>query len=238
MVPASTKARAWLESIILTLLFAALIQLCVALVRMAWPMSSQSPPARVVVQISAIAAGELATVAVLAVYLRRRGSSLTSFGLGASGTVVAWVAAILLGMLTAFSGLSNPALHLPSKLHALVDPAPWHLYSAVVVGLTAGFCEELVFRGYIMRQLAAAGHGGVVQVAGSAVLFGVAHAGLLRLGVVAALLVIVPTAMLGAVYSAIVIVGRRSLWPVILSHFINDFAVIPWVFLAVASSRG
>jgi membrane protease YdiL (CAAX protease family) len=232
-----SRSRAWTRAITATACLVALIQICLFGASRLFPRAS-GPHSLVVSEVTALAIAELITV--LAVYglLRAESRSLQDLGLWQRATPLSWLLGIGLGLLTAFWGLSNPALHLQSRLGALLDPSPWHLYSALVAGTAAGLCEEIIFRGFVMQELAAAGHSRWVQVLGSAFLFGVAHAGLLRSGIMAGLLVIVPTAVLGALYSLIYIAGKRSLMPVIVSHFLNDPAVIPWIFLAVASRLG
>lgn len=236
MEGAASKGRAWTRLLAVTALFIFLVQVCLLVASRLAPAAAG---ARVVVaaEITAIAVAELLTVMAVGGLLRREGRSLRDLGLWRRATALAWLLGVGLGALTAFWGLSNPGLHLPSRLGALLDFSPWHLYTALVAGLAAGFCEEILYRGLVMQELAAAGHGRGMQVLGSALLFGVAHAGLLRAGVAAALLVIVPTAVLGALYALIYLAGKRSLMPVIVSHFLNDLAVIPWIFLAVASRK-
>jgi len=36
------------------------------------------------------------------------------------------------------------------------------------------------------------------------------------------------------ILDSVIVLWRRSLLPAIASHFTNDFAVIPWLFLAIA----
>jgi membrane protease YdiL (CAAX protease family) len=107
-------------------------------------------------------------------------------------------------------------------------------YTALVVGLGAGFCEEIMFRGFMMTELAEAGYGRLLQVLVSGVLFGCLHVGMLRVGVAGGLAVIIPTAVLGIIYSLVYLTARRSLMPSIVSHFINDAVVIPLIFMAQA----
>ena len=45
----------------------------------------------------------------------------------------------------------------------------------IVVSITAGFCEELIFRGYLQRQLQALSSGVVAAVVAQGVVFGLAH---------------------------------------------------------------
>lgn len=232
--PGRSKSRAWGRTIIVTACFVVLIQLGLLALKTIFPAAPE-PYRMVVGDITVIAAAEILAVFILYGLLRAERRSFRDLGLWQPATTMSWLLGIGLGLLTAFWGLSNPALHLPSKLGAVLDPSPWHVYSALVAGSTAGFCEEIIFRGFVVQELAAAGYGRWVQVVGSAFLFGVAHIGLLRGGLVAGLLVIVPTAILGGLYAIIYIAGKRSLMPVIVSHFLNDAAVIPWVFLAVAA---
>jgi membrane protease YdiL (CAAX protease family) len=229
-----SRLRAWMRTIAATVSLVVLIQVFLLLARRLAPAAS----ARyflVTTEITAIALAEVIVLIGVRWLLSRDKLSFGAPGLWHGGAFWAWFLGVGLGLLTAFYGLSNPALHLPSKLEAVLDPAPWHIYSALVAGIAAGFCEEIIFRGFVMRDLAAAGYAVWVQVVGSSFLFGMAHAGLLQAGWRAGLPVIVPTAVLGAVYCLIYLLGKRSLLPVVLSHFLNDFAVIPWVFLAVVS---
>jgi hypothetical protein len=64
-------------------------------------------------------------------------------------------------------------------LHTLLQLAPAdgrEIAAWIVVCIIAGFVEEMVFRGYLQRQFTAWGRGAAaVGVAGSALLFGLAH---------------------------------------------------------------
>ncbi|HVY46628.1 MAG TPA: CPBP family intramembrane glutamic endopeptidase, partial [Minicystis sp.] len=92
-----------------------------------------------------------------------------------------------------------------------VEHAAWAL-----VAVSVGVGEELVYRGYLMRQFAAwtgrAGAGLVLQAA----LFGVAH---LEQGPGAAVRVGILGALLG-----LIALGRGSLVPAILAHVAIDLA--------------
>ena len=223
----------WFRLLVMTAAFAVLVQIgLLAAGRFSAGLSAQGA---VTSEITALALAEAGAVLALSVLLARDGRSLRDLGLWRNASPLAWALGLTLGLATTYLGLSNPALHLPSRLAAVFDPSPWHLYCALVAGTAAGFCEEIIFRGFVMQELAAAGHGRTMQITGSALFFGIAHVGLLRAGVIAGLMVIVPTAVLGALYAGIYLLGRRSLMPVIASHFLNDAAVIPLIFLAVAS---
>ncbi len=83
------------------------------------------------------------------------------------------------------------------------------------VSLTAGFCEEAVFRGYVQKQFQAlTGSSAVVGVVMQAVLFGVAH------GYQGVKNVIVIT-VLGGLYGLLAL-WRRSLRPGMIAHAWSD----------------
>jgi membrane protease YdiL (CAAX protease family) len=83
----------------------------------------------------------------------------------------------------------------------------------VFVALTAGICEEVLFRGYV-TWYCAAWTGPIVAVALSAVLFGIGHVYLGGSHVVKA-------GLLGLVMSGVVIAGG-ALWPAIVLHAVID----------------
>jgi membrane protease YdiL (CAAX protease family) len=86
----------------------------------------------------------------------------------------------------------------------------------IAVALSAGICEEIVYRGYFQSQLAAMTRSTFAGIALQAVLFGIAHASqgwssMLRF------------AFYGALFG-IVAGARRSLAPTILAHTMIDLA--------------
>lgn len=96
--------------------------------------------------------------------------------------------------------------------------------------LTAGFCEELLFRGFLLWVLQPL-VGLWPAVALSALLFGVAHAyqglaGILRTGAA------------GLLFTAIVLI-TRSLWPAIVLHVVVDVmaGVLAWLILREPVTR-
>ncbi len=86
----------------------------------------------------------------------------------------------------------------------------------LLVAASAGFCEELVFRGYLQRQFHAWTGSAPVAVAAQAVVFGVSH------GYQGLKLVVVITA-LGALFGVLAW-WRESLRPGMLAHAWNDVA--------------
>ena len=91
-----------------------------------------------------------------------------------------------------------------------VEIAAW-----VIVCLTAGFCEEVVFRGYLQRQLVALTESASLAVALQAVCFGIAHGyqGLQNVVVIT---------VLGSLYGVLAL-WRRSTRPGMIAHAWADF---------------
>lgn len=92
------------------------------------------------------------------------------------------------------------------------------------VSLTAGFCEEVLFRGFLIWVLQPL-VGLWLAVALAAILFGAAHAYQGAAGVIR-------TGLLGLVFTAIVLLSG-SLWPAIVLHAAVDAmgGVIAWLIL-------
>ena len=86
------------------------------------------------------------------------------------------------------------------------------------VSLTAGICEELVFRGYLLQQLIAFTGRPVVSVVIAALLFGSVH---LYEGLAAVL----PLTALALVYGFVVRYCKGDLRAVIIAHTLQDFIV-------------
>jgi membrane protease YdiL (CAAX protease family) len=85
----------------------------------------------------------------------------------------------------------------------------------IAVCLTAGFCEEAVFRGYLQQQVRAMTGSAAVAVAAQAVVFGIAH------GYQGMQNVLVIT-VLGALYGLLAL-WRRSTRPGMIAHAWSDF---------------
>jgi membrane protease YdiL (CAAX protease family) len=84
----------------------------------------------------------------------------------------------------------------------------------VGVSISAGFCEELVFRGYFQKQFEAFTHSRWIALFLQAVLFGIAHG---YQGIEAC----VKIACFGALYGLLA-VWRRSLRPGMMAHVAGD----------------
>jgi membrane protease YdiL (CAAX protease family) len=179
------------------------------------------------------ALGEWLALFVLWWILRRQHDSLRRLGLWKGAPWFGWVAALLVAAYSVIPAVVGS--HLPVS-QMLFEPSLFHIYTTLVVGSGAGLCEEVIFRGYVMTRLADAGYGRLVQVIAGGLVFGLAHSGYgFRLGWRIGLGIMIPTAILGALYAVIYLLSRRSLMPGILSHFLNDAIVLPWVFVQMAT---
>jgi membrane protease YdiL (CAAX protease family) len=105
----------------------------------------------------------------------------------------------------------------PSSARSVDILLPQSLLEMVVwigVSLTAGFCEEAVFRGYLQKQFHVLTGNAVIAVLTQALLFGLAH------GYQGFKNVIVIT-ILGILYGLLAL-GRRNLRPGIIAHAWSD----------------
>ncbi len=96
------------------------------------------------------------------------------------------------------------------------------VFSLFVMALTPAFCEELLFRGYVQRQLERQfGVSSAIVVVG--LLFGLFHFRFSQL---------IPLAVIG-MYLAYLTWRTGSLWPAILVHFINNaFALMLGMYVS------
>jgi len=96
----------------------------------------------------------------------------------------------------------------------LLPRAPIEIALWVVLSLTAGFCEETVFRGYLQKQFTALTGSAVLGVVIQAVIFGVSHGyqGLRNMILIT---------IYGAVFGALAL-WRKSLKPGIVLHAWTD----------------
>jgi membrane protease YdiL (CAAX protease family) len=109
-------------------------------------------------------------------------------------------------------------------ISSLLPRDPLEIAVWVALSLTAGFCEEAVFRGYLQKQLQALTGSAFVAVLVQAVIFGVSH------GYQGLRNVLAITAF-GALFGALA-VWRRSLRPGMILHAWTD------VFSGIFARRG
>lgn len=154
-------------------------------------------------------------------FIRSRTPELGGLALAALGWVLIYPFILWLGQI-------NAELPLPETLRSFdqmmtdqteallagTNLPPWMLF--VAIAITPAVCEELMFRGYLQRQVER-GMGLVWSIVLVGVLFGAYHLQVTKL---------LPLAMLG-VYLGFVVWATGSVWTGALVHLLNNgFAVI------------
>jgi membrane protease YdiL (CAAX protease family) len=102
-------------------------------------------------------------VFVLAAWLslRSRHQSLGDLGAWKLGNWAGWSFALLFAGLAIASNLRFlPRMGIP--ISDAFAPTGFHLAASLATGITAGFCEEIIFRGVLMTDFAQAGYGKVI----------------------------------------------------------------------------
>jgi membrane protease YdiL (CAAX protease family) len=158
------------------------------------------------------------TMTALAYYaLQLHGQTPADVGLRPSGNFL-WYAvgpltvAVLLSLSGAGRGDISQAYARAIKPVVPNDAVDWCWF--VAVAATAGICEEFLYRGYALMQIAELTHSIVLGVVVSSIAFGLGHAYQGRVGMVG-------TAMTGAIYAALFL-ASGSLVPCMLAHFMQD----------------
>jgi membrane protease YdiL (CAAX protease family) len=219
----------WLESLTVGLGIPAVIWVVSKLISLSIPAAVHgSAEQRFLLWILGGVIVEWVFVVVVWFVLRTRGSSFKDIGVWRLGTWPAWVMALLFAALSIGSNLRFlPRMHIPIS-YAFMPPG-FHLFAALLLGITAGFCEEVLFRAFLMTEFAEAGYGKVMQVLMPGVAFGLSHAGYLNQGFLPWLGIVVPTAFIGMMWGVAYLLGRRGLVPAMVAHFLNDATTLPWI---------
>ena len=176
------------------------------------------------------------------VWIVRPGASwwatLWRYGSDPPGTAYAWaLAALVTTLYVARAASRSPVI----RLHAFA-PGSWGPIAAlrlfaVCMALVTGLFEELFFRKIVMDVAERHGLGAALQVAASAVIFGLVHGiwvvfgGNLR----AALAIVGATAALGGLLAAVYLIGGRSLAPCIAAHVCLNLILEPWMAISSAT---
>lgn len=234
---APARHPCWINSLVLALGIPGGIWIASKFITASVPMAVHgSPEQRFFFWLSAGVIVEWLFVVGLWFVLRRRRTSFAAIGVWRFGTWSAWVLALSLAALSIASNLRLfPRMGIPISSAFL--PHGFHLFAALVLGTTAGFCEEVLFRAFLMTEFAEAGYGKAVQVLVPGVAFGLAHAGYLNQGFLVWLGIAVPTAFLGMMWGIAYLLGRRSLVPTIVAHFLNDATALPWITFFMMTYR-
>jgi len=234
-----SSVRLWTEFVILALGLLAAIWVASRLIKLSIPAAVYgSPGERFLWWIAGPAIAEWLFVFGVVFVLRRRRLSLMEIGVWRVGNWRAWVFAVSFAALSIAGNLRFlPRMHIP--ISSAFFPQGFHLLAALMMGTTAGFCEEVLFRAFLMTEFANAGYGKVAQVLIPGVAFGLSHAGYLNQGFLPWLGIAVPTAFLGMMWGVAYLLGRRSLVPAIVAHFLNDATALPWIsFFMVTGALG
>lgn len=173
--------------------------------------------------------------------LRATGQTLASIGLrkpagwaGVGVGVVVLYVTCLIGVLVVISPIARALGWPPLDISRFAD-LPGHPEKLVMLLATiwtiAAFCEELVFRGFLLDRIErlVGGPGGwhaVVAVVSQATIFGAAHAYLGRVGMATA-------ALVGLVYGTWFVLRGRNIWPLIIAHGVTDTLSMIAVYMKV-----
>ena len=136
----------------------------------------------------------------------------------------AWAGAFLLASNLLLSGLAwflaQIGLPMPGEIGNLIPTSTGGKVLWVGVSFTAGFCEEIAFRGYLMSRLRLLmkNNTWLVPTAISAVAFGICHA---YQGWPGFIVITVYGVMFSLLY-----IRTGRLWPCIIAHFFQDFGAL------------
>jgi membrane protease YdiL (CAAX protease family) len=155
----------------------------------------------------------------------REGTGLRGLGLVRIRSVdFLWAIAFLLAANLILSALAwllaQIGLPMPGELAFLIPSDPAGKAVWVAVSFTAGFCEEIAFRGYLMTRLRLLGRfqSWVIPVVISSVAFGACHAYQGWPGFIV-------ISVYGLLFAALYLRTKR-LWPVIIAHSLQDLSAL------------
>ena len=165
-----------------------------------------------------------AIVLVVLLALWREKSSLPSIGMGIPtfthfGIGIAFF--ILSGLVLTILQLILQAIGIPfsDSTDQILKIAIDHIWWWLVISITAGVCEEIIYRGYLMSRIKGlTGWGWTVPTLCSVVAFSSGH---LYQGVGGVIVIGAYGAMFCALY-----VMTGSIWPGIFAHFLQDYSAI------------
>jgi uncharacterized protein len=212
-----------------------LVQTARGYVLTSWQISE---PRTIVATRALLNAGALwVALAASKLILSARGQTFADVGWRQPASTRSWLLAF--GLAVLYVGAIGTTIGRDVGL--LSDWSVYRISLAIILGVSAGVCGELIFRGFLMAQARDAGLGVVPQVIVSSVLFGFALArfgwsGTTDPNIGAIVAVTGATAVLGAAFAGIYLAAGRSLMPAIVAHTMIDMALQPGILLAV--SRG
>ncbi len=135
-----------------------------------------------------------------------------------------WAFAFLLAAFAVMSGvewvLGQIGLPLSGEVGVLIPKDPFGKVVWVAVAATAGFCEEVAFRGYLMTRLRLLGrmNSWILPTILSTVAFAACHSYQGWSGFIAIVIY-------GVLFS-LLFIRTGSLWPAVIAHFLWDFGAL------------
>ena len=165
---------------------------------------------------------------VVNVWVNPRGFLRYTGWLSAAPPLTGWISALVVA--AAFTAF---ACRLPS-VRANLFAVSWLKVLGLAVALSAGFCEEAIFRKLLMDRLAREGVSLALQVLASGLAFGLVHGiwGAFRGSITAAIGATVATGVLGLALAAVYLASHRVLAPCIVSHLLINALAEPGLVLA------
>src|SRR5256884_5389347 len=144
--------RLWTEFVILGLGLPAAIWVAEKLIKLSIPAATHgSPGERFLWWIAGPAIAEWLFVLGVVFVLRQRQLSLRDIGVWRVGDWRAWVFALFVAALAIGGKLRFlPRLNVP--ISSVFVPHGFHLSAALKLGFTAEFCDEVIFRAFLMSE--------------------------------------------------------------------------------------
>jgi membrane protease YdiL (CAAX protease family) len=214
--PTRAVAPAWHTAVILLVL----LGLSLAGARGADQMFTSRPNGRVVTYLSVMVI-EWLMAAFIWYGMRGRGINVASVvgGGWARPKKVLRDIGIALGFLVVSSAVLNGLGHLlktttPDSVRKALPQSAIEIALWVLVALTAGFCEELIFRGYLQRQFSALTRSIIGGIVLQGIVFGAAHG-------YQGWKLMLSIAVFGTMFGMLA-QWRHSLRPGMLAHFLQD----------------
>lgn len=117
-------------------------------------------------------------------------------------------------------GLEQVGLPMPGEIALLIPQDTVGRVVWVFVSITAGVCEETMFRGYLMTRLRILGktQSWIIPTAISALAFGICHS---YQGIPGMIVLTVYGVLFSLLY-----IRTGSIWPGIIAHFFQDFLAL------------
>ena len=186
----------------------------------------------------------MAMILTVVLVLRRRGESMANIGVhrldislksllklfGASWLAFVFaIAAFVLGSIVMANITGIPESADMSSYNFLSGNLPMLLLALTGVFIASSFGEELVYRGFLMTQIAKITgenkHAWVLAVVISSIVFGLVHYDWGLMG-------IVQTTFMGAALALSWLKANKNLWVVIFAHAYMDFILMMQMYLA------